>query len=137
MPNLGSLSPQQAVNADYLGRLTVSDQAVPSVLTCIPFTVSDAATSDIDVVMTEKFEVVDVVCIKRNGAGAGNTMQIKNAATVISDAIACATDNAVTRAASIDDASSTIAAGGTLRLTATKAAGTRNAQVFVWGFIRP
>lgn len=136
MPNIGAYGPQPVVNGDYASRLTVTDQTVPSLLTCIPFTIPDAATTSYDVTMTEKFEVTDVVCVKRNGAGAGNTMQVKNGATAISDAIACATDNAVTRAASIDDAASTIAAGGTLRVTATKAAGTANAQVFVWGFIR-
>lgn len=95
------------------------------------FAVPDAATGDIDIVVTEKIEVVDVLCQKQAGAGAANTMQIKNAATAISDAIACAVDNALTRAGTIDDAQSTIAAGGTLRLTATRAAGTRTALVIV------
>jgi hypothetical protein len=95
------------------------------------FAVPDAATGDIDIVVSRKIEVIDVVCQKQNGAGAANTMQVKNGANAISDAIACATDNAITRAGSIDDAQSTINAGGTLRLTATRAAGTRNALVTV------
>jgi hypothetical protein len=139
MPNIGPMSPQVIVNGDYVSRLTVTDQTIPSVLVCIPFTVPDAVTGDIDVTMSEKFEVIDAICIKRAGAGAANTMQVKNGSTAISDAMACAVDNAVTRAASIDDAGgvNVIAAGGTLRVTATKAAGTRTAQVFVYGFIRP
>lgn len=95
------------------------------------FQVPDAATGDIDIIVAEKIEVMDVVCRKRNGAGAGNTMQIKNGANVISDAIACAVDNTVTRVSTIDDAQNVINAGGTLRLTATRAAGTRDAIVEV------
>lgn len=122
---------------DYLARLVADDSATTGqMLVSIPVTVPDAATGDIDIVMADKFEVVDVVCIKRNGAGAGNTVTVKNGASAISDAIACATDNAVTRAGTIDDANSVIAAAGTLRLSCTRAAGTRNSQVFVLGYHR-
>ena len=98
-----------------------------------------AATGDLDFVMPEKFEVIGFTCIKRNGAGAANTMQLKKAAAVISDAVACAVDNAVTNAASIDDAAgvNVFAAGETLRITATRAAGTRDALCIVRGYIRP
>jgi hypothetical protein len=63
---------------------------------------------------------------------------VKNGATAITDAIACATDDAVTRAGSIVDGAGTnvIAAAGTLRLSCTRAAGTRNSQVFIYGFHR-
>lgn len=100
------------------------------------FAVGDAATGDIDIVVKQKCEVVDVWCQKQNGAGAANTMQVKKGASAISDAIACATDNAITRAGSIDDANSTLNEGDTLRLTATRAAGTRNALVCVKVFVR-
>jgi len=122
---------------DYLQRLVADDSPTTGqMLVSIPISVPDAATGDIDIVMNDKFEVVDVTCIKRAGAGAANTMQIKNGANAISNAIACDTDNAVTRAGTIDDAQSVIAAGGTLRLTATRAAGTRTCQVFVHGYHR-
>lgn len=125
------------VGKDYVQRLVVADNATePVVLTCIPFLIADAATGDVDLVLQTKFEVMDVTCIKRNGAGAGNTMQVKNGATTISDAIACATDGAITRASNITAANSVVAAGGTLRVTATRAAGTRNATVLVYGFVR-
>lgn len=143
MPAVGPKSPQEIINTIFLNALTVSDQTASAVGALgipleLPFLIADAATGDIDVTMPEKFEVTDVVCVKRNGAGAGNTMQVKNSATAISDAIACAVDDAVTRAASIVDGAGTnvIAAAGTLRITATRAAGTRNAQVFVRGYIR-
>lgn len=124
---------------DLIERLVADDSSTsPQLPTCIPVTVPDAATGDVDIVLAEKFEVIDVVCVKRNGAGAGNTVTVKNGATAISDAIACATDDAVTRAGSIIDAAGTnvIAIGGTLRLSCTRAAGTRNSQVFVYGFLR-
>lgn len=97
----------------------------------IPYLIADAATGDIDITMKRKIEVIDVTCIKSNGAGAGNTMQLKKGAAVISNAIACDTDNAVTRAGSIDDANATLAVNDILRVTATRAAGTRDARVFV------
>lgn len=104
------------------------EAGVPVIYT---FAVPDAATSDIDIVVAQKVEVVDIVCRKDAGAGAGNTMQVKNAANVISNAIACDTDKTITRAGTIDVAFNTINAGGTLRLTATRAAGTRTALVEV------
>lgn len=127
---------------DYAERLVADDAgatAGPQLKVCVPVTVPDAATGDVDVIMNEKFEVTDIECVKRNGAGAGNTVTVKNGATAISNAIACDTDDAVTRAGSIIDGAGTnvIAAGGTLRLTCTRAAGTRNSQIFVYGFIRP
>lgn len=124
------------VTAAVAGAAIASNQTAAGTPVVYVFAVPDAATGDIDIVVDRKIEVFDVVCQKQNGAGAANTMQIKNAATAISDAIACATDNAVTRAGTIDDAQSTINAGGTLRLTATRAAGTRNALVIVHALTR-
>lgn len=138
MPNIGPLSPSQMIFTDYLSRLTLSDNSVvPGIPVALTFQVPDAATGDIDIIVNEKIEVIDVLCQKKGGAGAGNTMQIKNGATAISDAIACAVDKTNTRAGTIDTAQSVIAAGGTLRLTATRAAGTRNALVTVFAIIRP
>lgn len=125
------------VGKDYVGRLIADDSSTePQLLTCIPVSVPDAATGDIDIVLATKFEVVDVVCQKRNGAGVGNAVTVKSGANAISNAIACDTDTALTRAGTIDDANSTIAQGGTLRLSCTRAAGTRNSLVLVYGFVR-
>ena len=125
------------VGKDYVARLIVDDSALePQLLTCIPVSVPDAATGDIDLVLATKFEVVDVVCQKRASAGAGNTVTVKSGANAISDAIACVTDTAITRASTINDANATIAAGGPLRLSCTRAAGSRDSLVLVYGFIR-
>lgn len=96
------------------------------------FNIADAATGDHDIVINEKFEVLDVTVIK-NGAGAGNTVQIKNGATAISDAIAAAVDKTVTRAGTIDYGNNVISAGGTLRATVTRAAGSGAMKVIVTG----
>ena len=131
-----------AVLKDYVDRLVADDAGstvVPSLEVCIPITVPDAATGDIDVVVPDKIEIVEMVCIKTGGAGAGNTMQLKDGSgNAITDAVACATDDAVTRSATRTDTGSRhiIAAGGTLRLTATRAAGTRNALCLVRGLLR-
>lgn len=94
------------------------------------FEIPDAATADYDKVLTDKSEVYDVTVIK-SIAGAGNTAQVKNLATAITDAIAAAVDKAVTRAGTIDRAQSVVLAGGTLRITFTRAAGSGLCRVFV------
>lgn len=99
------------------------------------FDIADAATADYDRVVDQKFEVIDVVVVKTT-AGAGNTVQVKNAATAITDAIAAAVDKAVTRAGTIDRAQGVIAAGGTLRVAVVRAAGSAAVQVRVIGIKR-
>jgi hypothetical protein len=100
--------------------------------------VPDAVTGDIDLVMPDKVEVLEVICRKDAGAGAGNTMQVKTGAGVaISNAIACDTDKTITRSSTIDTATNVILANGVLRLTATKAAGTRTALVEARCVLRP
>jgi hypothetical protein len=133
--NQGPLSPAYGA-FDYFGRMPLvtigaTGSVVPGLLVAIVIQVPDAATSNIDVTVADKIEVLDVICRKDAGAGAGNTMQLFNGATAISDAIACAVDKTVTRAGTIDVAQNTINAGSALRLTATRAAGTRTATVTV------
>jgi len=139
MPGFGQFSSSYQIATDFLRRLVANNgDGYGACEVTIPIAIPDAVTGDIDTVLPDKFEVVDVTCIKQGGAGAGNTMQVQTGAgVVISDAIACAVDKTVTRAGTIDPASSTIAAGGTLRIHAVKAAGTRTALVLVYGFIRP
>ncbi len=100
-------------------------------------TVGDVATGDTDEVLADKTEIIGTWCQKTNGAGAANTMQLQTGGGVaISDAMACAVDNAITYAASLDDENTVIAAGGTLRVHHVKAAGTGNGRVFVLGIKR-
>lgn len=99
------------------------------------FDIPDAATADYDRAIPAKFEVTDVTVLK-SVAGAGNTVMVKSTAAAITDAIAAAVDKAVTRAGTIDRANSTIAAGGILRLTVTRAAGSSLMRVLVHGIRR-
>lgn len=100
------------------------------------FLLPDAATTTYKYTVPDKIEIVDVTVIK-DGAGAANTIQIKNSAgTAISDAIAAAVDKTVTRAGTLDVATRTLAAGGELQITNTRAAGTSAATVIVKGFRR-
>ncbi len=102
------------------------------------FAIPDAATADYDRVLDAKFEILDVVVQKRGGAGAaGNTIQVKNTADVVTDAMDTNdADKVISRPSTIDDAFSTIAAGGTLRVTSTKAGGNAACLVAVHGVLR-
>lgn len=87
----------------------------------VTITVPDAA-GDVDVTIPYKSEVIDCQTLKRGGAGgAGDTLTLKNLATAITNAISLnVADNTRTHASTIDDASSSISAAGTLRATAAK-----------------
>ncbi len=62
------------------------------------------------------FEVVEVIIQARATEGSG-TIVITDGSDSITDAIACATDNAIDKAATIDNAYSKIAEGGSLAVT--------------------
>jgi hypothetical protein len=102
------------------------------------FAIPDAATADYDRVVDAKFEILDVIVQKRGGAGAaGNTIRVKNAADNVTDAIDTNdADQTISRPTTIDDAFSTIAAGGTLRVTSTKSGGNAACLVTVIGVLR-
>lgn len=91
---------------------------------------SGAATQSIVVTTADKVEIVDVI-VRKSGAGVGNTVTVFNGGSPISDAIVAATDKAITRMGTNDPAFNTIAAGGTLTVTNTFAAGTILANVTV------
>jgi hypothetical protein len=95
------------------------------------FLLPDAATSTYLYTVPDKCEIIDVTCIK-DGAGAANTVQLtNNAGTAISDAIATAVDKTVTRAGTLDKTTRVLAAGDTLKIVNTRAAGTAACAVFV------
>lgn len=97
--------------------------------------VADAATGDVDVTLTYKTRVVEAWAVKTGAnGGAANTIQVKNGANAITDAMSInINDTLIVRAASIDDAQHEIAAGGTLRVTRTKAGGNAACTVYVLG----
>lgn len=97
------------------------------------FEIPDAASADYDIAVPEAIEVLDVLAQKTGAnGGAANTVQVKNAANAISDALSLnINDQALARAAAINDANSRIAAGGTLRLSTVKAGGNAACKVKV------
>jgi hypothetical protein len=84
------------------------------------------ATGDVDITITYKTRILDVYLIKKSAAGGGSgTVQIKNGATAITDAMSIdVADQAVVRATAINDAAYEVAAAGTLRATRTRTAST-------------
>jgi LysM repeat protein len=108
----------------------------PGMLLVIPIDIPDAATTTYSYTVNEKVEIIDVEVIK-DGAGAANTIKLTDGADAdISNAIAAAVDKTVTRAGTLDKAKRTIAAGGTFKIVATRAAGTMAAQVFIYCIAR-
>lgn len=97
--------------------------------------IADAATGDVDVVLTHKTRVVEVWAVKTAAAGAAaNTVQVKSTAAVITDAMSInIADTLIVRAASIDDANHEIAAAGILRVSRVKAGGNAACIVYVLG----
>ena len=81
------------------------------------------ASADTDVVTTHKIRVVEFWFLNTGivAHAANDTIQLKNGATAITDAIAkTATVNAIKRAGTMDPAQVEVAAGGTIRITAVK-----------------
>lgn len=62
-----------------------------------------------------KFEILDVI-VQPRGASTNGTMKVTDGTSDITNAMTCAVDKTIARAGTIDDAKSTIAAGGTLEV---------------------
>ncbi len=122
-----------------LNGAAVADVAANNVIGGIPvlfrITIPDAATGDVDVVSTHKILVTDCWAVKTGGAGgAANTVQLKNGSNAITNALDInVNDQTVVRAGTIDDARHEVAAGGTLKVTRTKAGGNAACIVYVSG----
>jgi hypothetical protein len=85
--------------------------------------VADGTTGDVDTVLTYKTLITDIWLVKTGGAGgASDTITVKNGSTAITDAIDInVSDKVMKRAGTMDDAQTTVLAGGTLKITRTKA----------------
>lgn len=94
--------------------------------------IPDAATTTYTYLTGETIEIVDVIC-RKNVAGAGNTIQVKDSlGNAISDAMATAVDKTITRAGTLDIAFNPIAGSALgFQITATRAAGSMLCQVTV------
>lgn len=96
--------------------------------------ITAGALGDTDVTLTHKTRVVDAWLILRGAGVATTTLQVKNGANAITDAMAASgSDTDLVRAATIDDANHEIAAAGTLRVTSATGATQPDATVYVLG----
>lgn len=96
--------------------------------------IAAGALADTDVVLTHKTRVIDAWLVLRGAGVSTTTLQVKNGATAITDAMAASgSDKAIVRATSIDDAQWEISAGGTLRITSATGASQPDATVYVRG----
>jgi len=113
----------------------VADNTIGGILVIHQIDIAAGALGDKDVVLTHKTRVIDVWLILRGAGVASTTLQVKNGANAITDAMAASgSDQALVRAATIDDAYHEIAAGGTLRVTSASGATQPAATVYVLGF---
>ena len=89
-----------------------------------------ALTGDVDITLTHKERVIRVEAIATAAGGAGDTVQVKNGTTAITNALDLnVSDKVVVAASTIDDAQWDVAAGGTLRVTGASGV---NAEVIIW-----
>lgn len=126
------LAASSAISGNNVGNVANAN-VVGGIPVIFRIDIADAATGDVDVVSTHKVRVIDAWAVKTaNAGGAANTIQVKNGANAITDAMSInINDQAIVRAASIDDAQHEIAAGGTLKVTRTKAGGNAACIVYV------
>jgi hypothetical protein len=90
-----------------------------------------ALTGDVDITLPYKTRIIDAWAVGTATGGAGDTVQVKNASSAITNAIDMnVADNTIVRAGTINDANHEIAKGGTLRVTGASAV---NAIVYVKG----
>lgn len=131
---------EDRLTANELTGRAVANAANANAIGAIPvlhrIDVPAGATGDVDTVLTHKTRVCEAWLVKTTGAGGGaGTIQVKNGATAITDAMSInIADTTIARALTIDDAAHEIAAAGTLRITRTRSASTNEAcTVYVLG----
>lgn len=96
--------------------------------------IAAGANADTDVVLTHKTRVIDAWLVLTGAGVTSATLQVKNGANAITNAMAASgSDKALVRTAEVDDAQHEIAAGGTLRVTGAGGATQPAATVYVLG----
>lgn len=98
-----------------------TDETEPGIPVLHVIAIAGGAAADKDLVVDSKIRVIDFWCLHTGGAGeVGDTIQLKNGANAISDAMDWSgADKVIVRAGELDDAQATVAASGTLRVTTT------------------
>jgi len=97
--------------------------------------IAAGALGDTDITLTHKTRVIDAHLVLTGAGVASTTLQVKSTGNAITDAMAASgSDQALVRAATINDANHEIAAGGVLRVTSATGATQPNAIVYVLGY---
>ncbi|KKL16339.1 hypothetical protein LCGC14_2496590 [marine sediment metagenome] len=94
------------------------------------------ADANVDVALTEKTRILDVVVILKGAGTTGSDVQVQNVTTAITDLmdVAAGADKAVFRPGTIDDAQQEVAAAANLRVAYTSTSGDfPGAEVYVTG----
>ena len=104
------------------------DQLIGGGLIVFPIAIAGGVTANSDVTISQKIRVIDFWA-QMNGAGdTSDTLQLKSTAAAISDALDwTGSDKAIVRAGTLDNANTTVASGGILRVTMTDNAGDNGA----------
>jgi hypothetical protein len=98
------------------------------------FALAAGALADTDIVLVNRTRVIDAWLVLAGAGVATTTLQVKNGATAITDAMAASGSvKALVRCATIDTAQHEVAAGGTLRVTSATGASQPAAIVYVLG----
>ena len=125
---------QAKITANSIDGTIAANVADVNVIGGIPVVhrvLASALSADVDVVLTHKTRIIDVVCVATAAGAAADTITVKNGASAITNAIDLnVVDTTVVRAGTIDNAQWEIAAGGTLRVTGASAV---NAEVIIYG----
>jgi hypothetical protein len=126
-----------AASAGITGKV-VKESADGNVIGVIPvlhrIDVAAGSVGNTDVTLTYATRVIDAWVVLRGAGISTTTLQIKNGSNAITDAMAVSgSDQAVVRAASINDAYHEIADSGTLRITTATGASQPDCTVYVLG----
>jgi hypothetical protein len=123
-----------ALDAQYM-RTIAPNTVVGGIHTLRYFEIAAAAAADYNIVVTYK-TVITRVQVHLIGAGVvGSTVTVQNAADPISEALdTSGILGTLVHGGWIDPAHNTIAAGGTLRVSAAGAGGCPSMRVYVLGF---
>lgn len=115
-----------------VAKVVAESNAIGGIPLVFEIPITAGALADTDVTVTHKIRVIDAHLILRGAGVASTTLTVKNGASAITNAMAASgSDQAIVRAASIDDATYEIAAGGTLRVTSATGATQPAALVIV------
>lgn len=104
--------------------------------TIVRAVVDSTAASGFNITMPVAMEITDVVIQAQAAANTG-TLQLRRSTNAITDAMICAVDHTLARAATIDNARATTTAGETLNVISTGSDGTEagkvRAIVYIYG----